>query len=64
MLNKKCTTSHDLSSDIKPKGLVFIIRGPEGFKVFEGYLLNYLYFVIICKRGNAHLNDLDVVAVV
>ena len=40
---------------------LLIIRGPKGSKLFEGYLLNYKYFVINCRRGNAYLNNLDLV---
>ena len=42
MFNKKCTTLQDLSFDInKAEGAYKGIRGPEGVKVFKGYLLNY-----------------------
>ena len=35
-------------------------KSPEGSKLFEGYILSYLYFVISCRRGIAHLNNLDI----
>lgn len=59
LLNKKCTTPQALFSDIKQNGLALQISDPYGSNVFEGRLLNYQYFVISCRSGNAHLTDLD-----
>ena len=40
------------------KVLLIQIGGSEGGELFEGRHLNCLYFVISCRRGNAHLKIL------
>ena len=56
LLSSCWTTSHNLSLDIKEKGLTFLNKEPKRVQRIDGYLLYCYYFVtiLICRGENVH----------
>lgn len=60
-LVNSCLILDDSSSNTKQINLALLTRVPEWSKVFHGHSINYEYFVKSYRKGNAYLNNLDLV---